>query len=567
MSNSQFVSASFADGLKAPHYVNGRLLAAEDLRLEQEATLTRLGLAGKAAGHGVVEGLMVSAPPGAAASVQVMPGLGLNREGQPVRLPSAITLPLAPRAEPGIARDDAGRFKNCTFETVDGGTTVPGGAYLLTAAPASRLEGLSPLKAAAGSTAPPGCAARWEVEGLQFKAIRLTAFKHGDSGVTDANRRNLLAHWCYGSANLPALARDPFHFDPRYSGLDQIAAADLTPCDLPLAVFHWTGSALTFVDSWPARRRLVRPDALEHWQGLLSDKRPAESQARFLQFQEQIDILARGVTGGVSVASHFPFLPPVGFLPITPASLLERLGAISGQGPVKTRPWWSGRLLPFFNLTTREGALGEQPHATGFKGSTRAQSGFTAAELASTGMSPGFAATAMSSRTAMFRNAAITADPRVTEVGNVVAALDEKLAGLEEMIAALQRRGEGEQPPPPGPSQSKIKRQQRRARIRQARIDMVRAGLSAPREVSRGFDLRTFFGTLPYRIGIVDRETVDFTLQRSWYDEALDMRRNPPPRVEVYVVADNLASRDQLYVMFAKALTPIFWLPLGEGSD
>ncbi len=323
MSAVQLLGSSFDQGLRAPHYVNGRLLAAEDLKADRDATLARLAWLGRAAGPGVIDGLLVSTAPSSATSLQVTAGLGLNRNGDPIRLASPVTLPLASIAPGAAPQDDAGRFARCDFSAGNSSTSIPSGAYLLTALPASQLDGLAPLQASAGSTSPASCTGKWEVEGLQFKAIPLVGFP--TSGVTGDNRRNLLAHWCFGSEALRKLAVDPFSFDDRYGGLDQLGS-DLTGCDLPLAVFFWTGSALDFVDGWSARRRLTRPSALDAWSGLLSDKRVAEAQARFLQFQQQAGELVESGRAAKAVGSLvFPFLPPAGLLPITTSALFARV--------------------------------------------------------------------------------------------------------------------------------------------------------------------------------------------------------------------------------------------------
>src|SRR5687768_9358319 len=96
---TQLVGSSFSEGVRAPHFINGRLLTAEDLKAEQEATLRRLASVGQAPGHGVVEGLLVTQA--GVSSVQLTPGLGFNRLGQPVRLNSLLTLSLAPQSDAG----------------------------------------------------------------------------------------------------------------------------------------------------------------------------------------------------------------------------------------------------------------------------------------------------------------------------------------------------------------------------------------------------------------------------------------------------------------------------------
>ncbi|HEY7066785.1 MAG TPA: hypothetical protein VII06_35285 [Chloroflexota bacterium] len=452
MANSQVVGTSFADGLRAPNYSNGRLLTAEDLKADQSATLTRLSWLGQAVGPGIVAGLWVTQTNGVA-GVQVTDGLCLNRLGQPVRLPSATNLSLAP-AGASVAAVDAAEFDDCNTPTAAMPSALAAGAYLLTVAPVSRVEGLAPLKAAVGSTSPPGCAAKWEVDGLQFKAIRLTGFdgpstpasspsfasrflfvkplpallQAGALGtVTDQNRRNLLAHWCFGSLPLQDLARDPFTFDDQYSGFDQVAPGDLTPSDVPLAVFYWTGSALGFVDAWAARRRTVRPLALEGWQGVLSDRRVADAQARFLQFQGQIDdLLDGGSAGAVAAATYFRLLPPVGFL------------------PVRAAPWLCAVVARVLAQLLAE-FVKNHPGAFGGGGS-------------------------------------------------------ELQAIVDRLAPQLCQR-------------------------------------VLPHLPSTGFDLPTFFGAaLPSRLGLISRESVDFMLQRSWYDDAIDLAHQPA--FDLYLVEE-----------------------------
>ncbi len=314
MSDSQIVGSTFDDGLRAPHYLDRRLLSAGDLKADQQTMLARLALLGQAVGAGVVAGLAVE--PIGSDTIRVQPGLGFNSRGNPVRLPRLTTLSLRPQPASSAPLNDAGRFHECTASVGSGPGGVPvQGAYLLTAAPVSRLEGSAPVKAAAGSTTTPACAAQWEVEGLQFQAIRLSGFSK-ETGITTTNRRNRLAHWCFGSADLPRLQRDPFSFGANFGGLAQLGSA-LTPCDLPLAVFFWNGSALEFVDMWAARRANGQSSALTSLGGSLSQSRETTGQARLLQFQEQLAALqAQNLPAPVSAASHFPLLPAAGFLPM-----------------------------------------------------------------------------------------------------------------------------------------------------------------------------------------------------------------------------------------------------------
>lgn len=472
---SQFLQTTFADGLRMPNYVNGRLLSAEDLRADQAATLARLARLGKATGHGVVEGLMVTQA--GTASVQVTAGLGVVPAGHLLRLPVTVTLPLKP--EGGAASvSDLGLFRDCAFAAGNGGgSSLADGAYVLTAVPTTQTEGQAPLKSTAGSALPAGCAAAWEVEGVQFKAIRLTAFGVGGAGATDKNRQNRLAHWCFGSENLRRLPPDPFRFGDDYGGLASVAAADLTDCDLPLAVFYWQGTGIAFVEPWAVRRRLIHPLPAADWRGLLADRRVADAEARCLQFQDQVSrLLAAGSVATLKAVDHFRYLPPVGFLPIRP---------------------------PQFLVDHLVNQLLEQVKKAKLGGSQRVE--------------PERKARA---------SATLASSATVAEGGPGHAALFTTQPLLSILLEAQQAAGVVLQPAAeavivqPKVSIEELLREQTLARMPKA-----------------GFDLPTFFGaTMPGDVHLIDGDSVDFYLQRSWFDEVIDLKAGP--RFDVYLVQD-----------------------------
>ena len=626
MSNSQFLDTNFNGGLQAPHYFNGRLLTAEDLKTDQQAVLTREAWLGQASGYGVIEGLIVSQVD--STSLKVAAGLGLNRQGQVIHLPSDTTLQLFLQAANNAPIDDAGHFKNCDFSAIGGGNTVVSdGAYLLTVIPASRLDGLAPMKAAAGSTAPPGCASKSEIEGLQFKAIRLTAFEAEVTDITDINRQNLLAHWCYGSKHLPDLARDPFHFSSNFGGLDGLDLADLTLCDLPLAVFYWLNGTLVFVDAWSARRRLIRPDALDEtqdsvvvgggfsfprlrerfafvgaatmfspsaflsrsliqhktrtWKGILSDKRVAEGQARFLQFQAQIDsLIATGKIRQVDARDYFPFMPPAGFLPVSLPSLEA---AFRQELKLASAPWLAAGTAPV-------AAPSAQP-VVGHVALAESQPSPTVAHL-SASLSNTVAASVLSSfATGTHVSPELLAlHNQNLAVANQVQQLQSQIDTLTKQVQELGAQAGANRPP--AAHKSGNRKLQRRERHFLQELDALLQprrqlqGLGGTR-VNNGFNLLNFFSQLPIHIGLIDRETVDFLIQRSWYDEAVDLstvsqltynlnegitvgggttgrssRRNVvAPLFEIYIVLENLTStQDQLYILFTKVVRPTTWL-------
>jgi len=310
---SQLVGSSFASGALLPNYVNGRLLAAEDLATGQSTLLQRDTWIGQAAGPGIVNGLWVTA---AATTLTVAGGLGITPSGEPVSVPAKVTLPLSIAGTP--TAPTGGSFANCTTTSSGSQAAVTTGAYLLTVLPACQLQGQAPMAIPPGSDTPVACTAQWQVEGVQFKAIPLP-FGTAVNGITITtdNSRNLLAHWCFGTAQLAGLGVNPFSFDPAYRGLDQLATTDLTPCDLPICVFYWDAGTITFIDNWSVRRRTTRPDVSgTPWSAAVADQRSADGEARFLQFQDQVsDLMTTGASGN-TVASDvfFGMLPPVGFL-------------------------------------------------------------------------------------------------------------------------------------------------------------------------------------------------------------------------------------------------------------
>lgn len=313
---SEDIGVIYDSTLHMPHYVNGRLLSAEDLAADQQAVLERLAALGQGAGAGVVYGLWVNRVD--AARVRIYPGLGINQQGDLVRLSDEpVTLAVNVQADEDDGTEDAGRFADCG--TPGGTIASPEGAYLLVARPTSKLEGSVPVKSVASRGQTAECASKWAVEGVRFRVIRLKDFPviGNENGQ---KRRSRLAHWCYGSANLRTLVQYPFTFQASYSGLDQLSSDVLAPCDLPLAVFYWDANGITFVDNWPARRRLVHTYPADEWGPLISDKREAEGEARFLQFQEHLPAVPNKLEA--KATGMFAFLPPVGFLPIRPPQRL-----------------------------------------------------------------------------------------------------------------------------------------------------------------------------------------------------------------------------------------------------
>ena len=323
MPNFRKVGLDFTDGVRAPHYTNGRLLTAEDLQYDQQATLKRLDDLGRGAGYGIIEGFNVSALAGNT-QLQVTAGLGLNRKGNIVQLiADTVNLPIQPITEDQASLRRGSRFEACHGDDATPTSTIDDGAYLLTVSPLAQLEGSVPRKTCDG-TETALCANQWEVEGVEFKIIRLTKYR-APTGNRAKRNRNLLAHWFYGSDNVSNLMRDPLKFAEAYTGFAEIAGDDLTECDLPLAVFYWSDNRIAFVDDWAVRRRLIHPYPGTSWRANISDQRVAEGEARFLQFQTHLASLQSffgSNTRGLRAIDRFAYLPPVGIVPVNPFELV-----------------------------------------------------------------------------------------------------------------------------------------------------------------------------------------------------------------------------------------------------
>ncbi|MFI5053368.1 MAG: hypothetical protein ACHQDE_03320, partial [Acidimicrobiia bacterium] len=77
---------------------------------------------------------------------------------------------------------------------------------------------------------------------------------------------------------------------------------------------------IQFVDLWSVRRRMTRRSPEGRWSSLVSDRRRAEGEAMFLQFQAQIaEVRNLGeAPQTVRAADVFELLPPLGILLVGP---------------------------------------------------------------------------------------------------------------------------------------------------------------------------------------------------------------------------------------------------------
>ncbi|HLN60240.1 MAG TPA: hypothetical protein VK464_01720, partial [Symbiobacteriaceae bacterium] len=284
------ITPSWIDGtMRLPLYLNGRLLTADDLLLEQRTNAERtLRLAG-ALGVGVAGGLEVAAATGATGkltAVTIVPGTGVVPGGGLLALGQAWTVSLA---------DDPSATPSTGGKLADPDTTAqPPGivAYVLVAAEHRSTEQQGQV---------PGFDRRALVVGMQLELLPLTLPSAEADDPTGARLRNRLAYAIFGTANASL-----------YGALEQLMNQPLGR-RLPLAVVAWSleSGAIAWVDRWSVRRRLQPAGtASMPW-----SRPPAVVEAIALQFQEQLTELQQAGSTSLGAEEVFAHLPPAGYLP------------------------------------------------------------------------------------------------------------------------------------------------------------------------------------------------------------------------------------------------------------
>lgn len=324
-------------GLERNNFFNGRLLSAEDLRAEQTATAAQLARLAGGVGDGVAWGMGVSVLTSSRPrpTVLIRHGLAVNRLGNLLSLADDAEVALVPATSPADAA--LGLFVECEPPATSGSLSGTG-AYVLVVAPSSGYRGTALVSDPNTTVAGRGsCGARFTVEGVRFRLVPIPLADL--AGIGDALRariigllppadaaarervRNLLAHCCFGTQALgfadPAQLVAVKPVLPTWGALDAMRdRRDLTDCDVPLAVVVLTGDGISFVDMWPARRKLVDQAAIEAWRGIAGPRRIAEGEAAFLQFQAQLENVNREASpGSIAASSYFDVLPAGGWLP------------------------------------------------------------------------------------------------------------------------------------------------------------------------------------------------------------------------------------------------------------
>jgi hypothetical protein len=122
-------------------------------------------------------------------------------------------------------------------------------------------------------------------------------------------------------APLATYLQDPLNtYLHEYGVVDGLRSSGvLSPAEVPLALAYWTGTdGIKFVDMWSVRRRMIGHSAAGGLFPLITDRKTAEAEAMFLQFQDQVaDLFAvEANLSDMRATDKFEFLPPVGIIPL-----------------------------------------------------------------------------------------------------------------------------------------------------------------------------------------------------------------------------------------------------------
>jgi hypothetical protein len=268
-------------------------------------------------GPGVACGLEVSLATGGSAGAPLLAvtcGLAVNPLGDVLELGADTTIALS--ADPASDTGTDTGFTVCQPGT-SGSFTTATGIFLLTVGPASSAHGRAPVSGLGNGTA--SCNVDYNADGVQFQLVALAI----DPSLGDEPDllRNRLAHLMFGTTDPARVSElvDPFaHGSSQYGLLDYLPSGCVGQDCVPIAVLHWDTTGVTFVDRWAARRRITAPMAAPRWPTTMGDRRRAEAEAMFLQFEDQIEELLSklGSPQSAAASTYFAYLPPVGVLPI-----------------------------------------------------------------------------------------------------------------------------------------------------------------------------------------------------------------------------------------------------------
>ncbi|MGA1839277.1 MAG: hypothetical protein ACMUIU_01520 [bacterium] len=332
-------------GIYNTNFFNGRLLTAEDLRLEQEANSKQHMQIGQAIGEGVAYGMEVSivsdGSNGNPPIVHITKGLALNRRGKALVLPEDTDVALYTEKKTVVT--GTGHFAECELPELTA-TPTGIGTYILVAAPASGYDGRAPVSCSDKKERTIECGRRYSIQGVRFRLVKLDidnpAVVVGPIGnelrllikkeykPSLSKFRNLLAFLCLNCSKTADLTKDLLHnltsskTAQGENPLDILRSQGfLTYCDIPLALIYWPDNIIRFIDMWSVRRR-INPlfSIFNNVTFPVTEKQIVEAEASFFQFQIQIaELTNTNITQSqleqIEAGNYFRYLPAVGVIP------------------------------------------------------------------------------------------------------------------------------------------------------------------------------------------------------------------------------------------------------------
>lgn len=273
--------------VRLPLYLNGRLLTADDLHLEQQTNSERFALLAGALGVGVADGLEIVAVPGSATEVTIKPGVGVAPGGQLLVLDQEWTVTLAEGAAPASGRHPLRAKLGEPAPAATAGLL----AYVLAASVEGQAEQQGQV---------PGYDRRSTVMRLRLDLLPLMLPPEETGVAPEARLRNRLAYQLFGTPGASL-----------YGALEQTTGQALGE-RLPLAVVAWSleTGRIAWIDRWSVRRRLQPAGSA----ALPWAPTPAVVEAMALQFQEQLTELCANGPLYMGAEEVFAYLPPAGYL-------------------------------------------------------------------------------------------------------------------------------------------------------------------------------------------------------------------------------------------------------------
>lgn len=264
-----------------PRWFDGRFLAASDLQAEQNYFLVRQADLGRAAGSGIIEGLMVAEEP-ETEQLRIEPGSGVTDRGELIVVPEALVV--APANIPEIQRLDAA-FGLQPLPAEPGRNRT--GLYVL----ALRLVEWTANPIGAYPTSLTG--RRTVEDGTIVEGVAVTFIPYPDRGNEETweRRRARVAREIFAEGN--------------DRGVNSGA--------LPIAMVALRGNFIEWVDPFMVRRETgaERPAGMDFGFGARSLR-----EAHLLQYQRHLaDAFALHSSEPFPATTYFDALPPVGQFP------------------------------------------------------------------------------------------------------------------------------------------------------------------------------------------------------------------------------------------------------------